>query len=296
MYVQYNGKNAQVVFDNVPSTSMYYDCRSNHTKNVPLHLFNGFCLLLPFGLLVLFMILVHTCRPKIHRLFVHKFPESSINQNYAAMILTGMIFSFYVLVCDGFAIHCAVKPADKSDVYHPDRKPYIIMIFIIDSVFVSIAVLNIFILACNKQRTKFLMYYACCFVRVCFCRRLKYHKIRGIDLYNYTSLKDNGNKTEKERDHHENKLHQEKKLWLLMISFVAPLACIGTHTSFVIMAWSSDPDQASSMTVVFIISFIYYFLGFRQLYVMFTSGPCIQKSQHEHIICRGSNSSRSIQS
>ena len=275
------------MFDNEPSTSLRYDCHGlNNTdkwEKLSFHLFSGFCLLLPFGLLLLFLILVHTCRPKIHHLFIYTSPESSINQNYAAIVLTGIAFTFYVLICDILATKSALNFVDENDAYQSDRKPYIIMILVIDSIFFLIAVLNIFILACNKQRTKFIMYYVCCFVRVCFCRRLKYHKIKGIDQYNYTSSQSNGNKTEKERDHHENKLHQEKKLWLLLISFVAPVVCIGTHASFVIMAWSSDPDQASSMTVIFIISFIYYFLGFRQIYVMFTSGPCIRKSWHKHI-------------
>ena len=290
LYAQYNGKNARVVFNNEPSTSLRYDCGRgldrNHTDlsdKLSFHLFSGFCLLIPIGLLLLFFILIYTCRPKIHHLFVYTSPESSINQNYAAMILTGIAFSVYVLICDGLAVKSALDYVEENDIYQSDRKPYIIAIFAIDIVSVLIALINIFVLACNKRRTKFMMYYACCFFRVCFCRRLKYHKIQGIDQYNYTSSKSNENKTEKERNRHENKLHHEKKLWLLMISFVAPLVCIGTHANFVIMAWSSDPDQASAMTMIFIISFIYYFLGFRQVYVMLTSGPCTRKLRRERV-------------
>ena len=280
------GKNAHVVIDDDLSISIRYECDTikSWKFSKAFHLFSVFCLLLPFGLLLLFMILVHTCRPKIHHLFVNTSPESSLNQNYAALVLTGMVFSFYVLVCDIFAVDCAWNSVDESDVNHSERPCYVILILVIDSLSTLIAVLNILFLACNKQRSKHMMYYICCFVRICFWRRLQYYKIDGIDRYNYTSLKSNSDKSVKERNQHENKLHQEKKLWLLLISFAAPLACIGTHASFVLMAWSSDSDQASSMTMVFILSFIYYFLGFRQVYIMSASGPFIIESQHKRIL------------
>ena len=271
------------MFDDQPSTSKPYDCGAVQSKKHSFHLFSVFCVLLPFGLLLLFMILIHTCRPKIHSLFVHTSPVSNINQNFAALILTGIVFSVYVLVCDGFAVYHASRPVDKG-VNHSDTLPYVITILIIDSLSTLIAVVNIFILALNKQRSKLMMYCASCFVRMCFLRQLKYHKIDGNDQYNYLSSNTHSNKTVEEMNHHENILHQEKKLWLLLVSFVAPIACIGTHASFVIMAWSSDLAQATSITVVFIISFIYYFLGFRQVYIMFSLGPFIQKVKYERTV------------
>ena len=60
------------------------------------------------------------------------------------------------------------------------------------------------------------------------------------------------------------------------ISFLAPLVCIGTHGGFVVMAWASDPDEASSLAVVFTLSFIYYFIGFRQFYIRISSFSCFK--------------------
>ena len=65
----------------------------------------------------------------------------------------------------------------------------------------------------------------------------------------------------------DKRLLAENKAWLLMLSFLAPLVCIGTHGGFVIMAWASDPAQASSLAVVYTLSFFYYYFGFRQLYI-----------------------------
>ena len=44
------------------------------------------------------------------------------------------------------------------------------------------------------------------------------------------------------------------------------------------MAWASDPDEASSLAVahVFTISFFYYFIGFRQIYIRISSSSCVR--------------------
>ena len=43
----------------------------------------------------------------------------------------------------------------------------------------------------------------------------------------------------------------ENKAWFLMFSLLAPLICIGTHGGFVVMAWASDPGEASSIAFIF---------------------------------------------
>ena len=67
------------------------------------------------------------------------------------------------------------------------------------------------------------------------------------------------------------RIFSENKSWLLLLSFIAPIACIGTHGGFVIMAWASDPGEAGSIAVVFALSFFYYFIGFRHLYIRISS-------------------------
>ena len=37
----------------------------------------------------------------------------------------------------------------------------------------------------------------------------------------------------------------------------SPLVCIGTHAGFVVMAWALDPDEASSLAIVFTLSFFW---------------------------------------
>ena len=71
----------------------------------------------------------------------------------------------------------------------------------------------------------------------------------------------------------------ETKAWLLMTSFVAPIVCLGTHSGFVLIAWASDPNAAGSMTIVFMLSFFYYFFGFRQLYIVLVS-RCFSRNKN----------------
>lgn len=56
-----------------------------------------------------------------------------------------------------------------------------------------------------------------------------------------------------------------------MTSFMAPIVCLGTHSGFVVMAWVSDSDAAGSMTIFFVLSFVYYYFGFRELYIVLAS-------------------------
>ena len=126
-------------------------------------------------------------------------------------------------------MHHASKPVDLG-IDHSNTLPYVITILIIDAIFTSIVVANIFIVtvAFNK-RSKSMMCCVSFFVCLCFWRRLEYHKIDGHHQYNYLPSTTHSNKTEEEINQHANMLHHEKKLWLLLISFMAPIACMGTR-------------------------------------------------------------------
>ena len=58
----------------------------------------------------------------------------------------------------------------------------------------------------------------------------------------------------------------EKKLWILTLLLIAPLVCLASHAGYIIIAWISDPQHASSATFIALLSFFYYFISFRQLY------------------------------
>ena len=199
--------------------------------------------------------ILQSCQTRIYPLLSQPSSEHGHNQNYAALILTGMVFSGFVLIYDVCALYHVYFKDDLKlleDIYGVDAYIFsritIAVILSFDGLTMLFSGLNFFIISCLTQDCMRCCF--SCFIFMYFCRKHTY--------------------SENEFDK-----HQEYRLWLLLASFIAPLVCMGTHSSFVIMAWTSDSEQANSMTVIFILSFIYYFLGFRQLYIIFAQGCCV---------------------
>ena len=185
-----------------------------------------------------------------------------------------MVFSGFVLICDGFTLYQVYVNDDLKlldDIYgineYTFSKVTIGAILTVDGLAVLFSGLNFFVVLCLAQKHCQGCTHRCfsCFIFMCFCRK---HKM--------SHSKD---EVDSERK------HQEYILWLLLASFIAPIVCVGTHSSFVIMAWTSDYEQANSMTVVFILSFTYYFLGFRQLYIIFAQGCCVKCKVNTRFSC-----------
>ena len=58
----------------------------------------------------------------------------------------------------------------------------------------------------------------------------------------------------------------DSTLWIVATICIAPLFCIFSHSQYIIMAWVSDHQHPGPVTYLYIISFFYYFISFRQLY------------------------------
>ena len=296
LYAQYNGKNERIVLDDAPSTSMPDDIDCSKLGKREFILFNIFCWIFPILLYLLMWFLVMSCRPRIRHVFGPPISKSSINQNYAALVLTGIVFSIYVIVCDAFAVRYSFEKDiglklldeyEEKEYIHTFSQTTVIAILVIDSVSLLVSLLNIIFLFCNSLQCNCwknccgdcLMHYIRLFYCFCCFKWIKVTK-RQDDVYDYELLhparNDINNISAK------TKIHKENKAWLLLVSFLAPLVCIGTHASFIVMAWTSDPSDASSMTVIFTLSFFYYFFGFRQLYIILSSCPCLKCNTEEN--------------
>ena len=240
--------------------------------------------MLPFVLYILVWIIILSCRPRVRGLLApSSISKNNTSQNYAAVILTGIVFSTYVVICDCFAIYNTFID-DVLDRYEEEG----IHTLTIGSI-ITIAVLDIsaFIVSCGvilhwsciesctccHKRFYRENYFACgirCFFAACLCRRVNVKidtegDAQYIQMQN-PAANDDINKT----------IHVENKAWLLTASLLAPLVCFGTHVTFMMLAWSSDPDSSSSMTIVLTLSFLYYFFGFRQIYIAVAS--CLHKN------------------
>ena len=74
---------------------------------------------------------------------------------------------------------------------------------------------------------------------------------------------------------------EHKKAWtiLLLVSMCsAPLFSLASHSGYIIVAWLSDTQHAGPVTFFYLISFLYCFIIFRQLYKVCNSR--IQKVRH----------------
>ena len=74
---------------------------------------------------------------------------------------------------------------------------------------------------------------------------------------------------------------------------IAPLFCIFSHSQYIIMAWVSDPQHPGPVTYLYIISFFYYFISFRQLYKS-CSECCHPKYNNKHAIYGATTDGSSI--
>ena len=289
LYAQSNGKTT-LTLDEVSSSSIpIYN--NNHDKScnklfdpAAFYVFHILCWLLPIAFYLFVLLIIQSCRPKIrHMLDPPTAPGSSNNPNYAAFILVGLIFSTYVIVCDCFAIKTI---ADDSELNSLDKyedsavrnftKSSIIVIFVVDIIFSFISLMNIFTLfsinSCNCCKPGDGKTCSCC-QSCCICCFFFWVLWRILDCQkkknNYIQL--TSQVEEAQDDNTLKDITSETTAWLLMTSFVAPIVCLGTHSGFVLIAWASDPNAAGSMTIFFVLSFLYYFFGFRQLYIVLAS-------------------------
>ncbi len=82
----------------------------------------------------------------------------------------------------------------------------------------------------------------------------------GTDEANKTAEAKEANKTADAKD------TNARMLWVVAYAAIAPLFTIPSHIIFILAAWLTDPSQASSIALVAIGVFLYFFLLFRQCY------------------------------
>ena len=143
LFARYNGRNERIILDDVmPSTSMRLDNNCASIDKRSFYLFNTFCYIILPGLLCLLLSFTfHSIHPKLRNVLSPSLPKSSVNQNLAALVLTGLVLSSYVVICDIFALFFSLGKHELSILLDYEDKGVqiyttvaIIIIFILDSV------------------------------------------------------------------------------------------------------------------------------------------------------------------
>ena len=78
-------------------------------------------------------------------------------------------------------------------------------------------------------------------------------------------------------------------LWLVASTCFAPLFCIASHSEYITIAWVSDTQHPGPITYLYIISFFYYFIIFRQLYRCLSNNGitgCLKACRKSRETCR----------
>ena len=180
LFARYNGKNERITLEDImPSTSMHLDNNCASVDKKSFFLYNSFCfIVLPFLIYLLLSFFLHSIHPKLHNVLSPSLPKKSISQNLVALVLTGLVFSIYVLICDIFALINSLSKHELrilSDYEDEDVQVYttvtIAVITGFDSFFLLVSLLSIALLfvleKCNKKYLQHMLCIACC---VCACK------------------------------------------------------------------------------------------------------------------------------
>ena len=216
---------------------------------------------IPLLLFVLVIVYAKGARWQMRKRLASDSPSS--HASLAALTVIALLFSIYVCVLDSAAVWFAKndneldRDRDNSDL-SLTHDGFLFATVVLDCLltllavcaFIALICVEICVEYCTEEPPKDLPYkrtenFFDCIFCCLFCCALPYGKKRDD----------------------ENERYKEQKLWLLLVIFVAPIWCIGSHIGYIIIAWISFPTHASAMFSMYTISFVYYFYTLRQFYL-----------------------------
>ena len=141
--------------------------------------------------------------------------------NLAALALTGLVFSTFVVVLDFVAVGLVVQEKHDFPTIHSNLYSLII-VTILDAIGVLVAYTAVACIALAYINT--LLHFRC------------------------------------------PKCSKPQIVWLVIFMCFAPPFCLASHSGYIIVAWLSDTQHGGPAIFFYVISFLYYFIIFRQLY------------------------------
>ena len=159
--------------------------------------------------------------------------------NLAAFVLTGLVFSTFVVVLDIIALVLIVEGKHEFSRHsNVSSLTFVIITAVFDAIAVLIAYIILIYLGLSKRIQEKILKCGEKIVAAC-CKKI---------------VED----------------EQSWNLWIVASMCFAPLFCIASHSGYIIVAWVSDTPHAGPVTSFYLISFLYYFIIFRQLYKLFS--------------------------
>ena len=159
--------------------------------------------------------------------------------NLAAFVLTGLVFSTFVVVLDIIALVLIAEGKHEFSRHsNVSSLTFVIITAVFDAIAVLIAYIILIYLGLSKRIQEKILKCGEKIVAAC-CKKI---------------VED----------------EQSWNLWIVASMCFAPLFCIASHSGYIIVAWVSDTQHAGPVTSFYLISFLYYFIIFRQLYKFFS--------------------------
>ena len=170
----------------------------------------------------------------------------------AALALTGMVFTAFVLAMDICALDFVVEGKHEFTMHKSISKEYSLLFVVITMALDAPPILHSFIVVVYLR------------ILACTCCGTNHSVLRNcFEVYLYPIF-GKIKATEGDTNHTE-----EFKIWIVLTLCFAPLFCIASHSGYIVVSWVSDVEHATSITLLYMLSFLYYFIILRQLYIAF---------------------------
>ncbi len=230
-------------------------------------------LLLPF-LPLMFIALVGSIIRSVNRKIHSKLVDPKNYSSTAGIVLTGMFLSFFIFSCDILAVYYATSGKHEYDEDHVSNSLNILIIWVIFGLdlIVCIIPLTVLLYICyehvneehvNEEHVSEVS------VKNYRCKLLKNYVFPFIfEAYVNAVFGDQEQFCKTEKTENKAEAQNTDMLWRVSCAAIAPLFMIPSHIIFILAAWLTDPPRASSIALVAIGIFLYFFLLFRQCYTI----------------------------
>ena len=222
-YAKVNNPDDIRIDDDSLGTAVCEDEEINEYGGVTTARFIAFNVVIVFWIITLPVVMAYSIRSKISSAIDNK----QNHANFAALALTGLVFSTLVLVPDIWALVLVYQ--EKQEFSNNSQVALLCLALVLDVLGALVAIGALCCLVC----------YQCC------------KKFKNSTRYSSLSLQPQTPST--------------IKLSLGAMCF-APIFFVASHSGYIIIAYVSDTQHAGPATSWYIISFFYFFISFRQLY------------------------------
>ncbi len=244
------------------------ELRKNFYTDAGVYLFFIMIVVMPFGLLVMCALFVHSKRKEIQ----NKCIKPSNHGNIAGVVLTGVFVMLFIICLDAIAVFNIIsRRHEYRDHYvqHTINFYVVIITALFDLVAMIYCIMTwfLFVSWTNAYKNG---YCQCCpqakltsFLRnILKCLFAPY-------LYLVFGYKKHDKYWEEKRDEDKkiaDNIFAIRQTWAILSLLIGPMIGLFTHICYIMVAWLTEPQKTSSVFVFDLVFLVYLFTIFRAVY------------------------------